>query len=262
MNRLLSKLFLRKTKAGNPEAPAKVENVHNETTSIGEEEFFLPVLGLDLAPYLVKDDLQGVHHLARYYWAERVLQAYKPSTVLDIACGAGYGSFILAKSFPACRIIGADYDERAINVAIKTYTLNNLSYVKGDMVKWEKNCSGQNESLGIYPVILSFDTIEHLDHPEIALLRVVEHLEEKGVFMLSTPISFPSTNLKPGWQAHKIEYGQGDLLNLLKRFFKDVLVPEEGTLPCMDFWTETVNKDKERYLNLANPIVCKNPIRV
>ncbi len=49
---------------------------------------------------------------------------------------------------------------------------------------------------------------------------------------------------------------------LLPRFFGEVLVPEEGTLPAMDFWTDFINKDKERYKTIANPIVCKKPIRI
>ncbi|NQU31859.1 MAG: class I SAM-dependent methyltransferase [Bacteroidetes bacterium] len=262
MKRLLQFLGIDK------QAPEDLKTTENHSPSnkpqykrVDEEEFFLPIKGLDIEPYLAIEDLQGIHHISRYHWAKKVLQSMEPRSIIDIACGAGYGSYILAKEFSDSQVKGVDYDSRAINHAVNTYRSNNLRYRHGDMVLWEV-LNGNGQTLGKHDVIISFDTIEHINHPEIALLRIAQNLEDNGVLILSTPISFPKTDLSPAWTAHKIEYGAADLTNLLKRYFHEVLLPEEGNLPNQDFWTEYINKDKQRYLTISNPIVCKNPIRV
>jgi len=223
------------------------------------EEFFKPIYGLELDPYLAKEDLQGIHHLARYHWVKNVLKEIKPKKILDIACGAGYGTYMIAKQFPDSSIVGIDYDQYAIEVSQSSYILPNLIFQRGDMVSWTRLISEQEVNIGKQNAVISFDTIEHINHREIALLRIVENLEEDGIFILSTPISFPVTKLKPNWEAHKVEYGSSDLLNLLKHFFHKVLIPEDGTLPYIEFWKEIINHDKNRYLNITNPIFCQYP---
>jgi 2-polyprenyl-3-methyl-5-hydroxy-6-metoxy-1,4-benzoquinol methylase len=227
----------------------------------GEEEFFTPLNGLELEPYLETEDMMGIHHLARYHWAARVLKHQPPGNLLDIACGAGYGSFLLAGALPGWQVTGVDYDQRAIDWANNHYVSDNLSFLCGDMVSWKVNPGEAVDKQEKFHAIVSFDTIEHVDHREMALLNVSEALDDSGVFILSTPISFPTTSFHPEWPAHKIEYGQCDLKGLLKRYFQEVLVPEDGTLPGMAFWTDYINKDRQRYLNATNPVLCRYPFR-
>src|ERR1700730_9930532 len=101
-------------------------------------EFFTPMLGLDVAPYLKSGDICGVHHLARYHWATGVLSQLGPKRILDIACGAGYGAGMIAKACPHAEVVGADYDERAIIYARQhEEVLPNLSFSHGNMVTWQ-----------------------------------------------------------------------------------------------------------------------------
>ena len=224
-------------------------------------EFFAPELGLDVEPYIEKEDIQGIHHLGRYHWAKQVLSSLSPSSVLDIACGMGYGSYILAKDLDRTSVVGADYDPRGVDIARSTYREENLSYVQGNIVTWERSDGSSTAPLGVFDAIVSFDTIEHLLHREIALIRMAENLASDGVLLLSTPCGCQMTQLNPGWEHHKIEYSHLDLRNLLSRFFGKVLVPEDGTLPRLDYWEQVINRDKPRYLNLANPVVCMEPIK-
>lgn len=224
-------------------------------------EFFQPKLGLEIDSYIKIEDKQGIHHLGRYHWAKQVLASFSPKNILDIACGAGYGSFILAEYLNNSQVAGVDYDSRAIEIAQKSYFRTNLHYQHGNIVTWE---SGDNESkkpLGKYDAIISFDTIEHLLHREIALIRITQNLSSNGIMLLSTPCAHHQTKLNPGWEHHKIEYSYIDLLNLLKRFFSTVLIPEENNFPNISYWKNIINKNKLRYLNKTNPIVCLNPIK-
>lgn len=223
-----------------------------------EEEFFRPYAGLELAPYMAANDMSGTHHLARYHWVKLVLKDFRVRRIIDVACGAGYGSYILAKFLPDTQITGADYDARAVEVASGTYQLPNLRFVQADIMSWT---DGEGRDLGAYDAVVSFDTIEHIEHRDIALLRIAENLTGIGLLALSTPCAHSETQFTPEWRPHKIEYSHRDLKALLRRFFSDVFAPEDGTLPHMSYWTDVVNKGESRYLNLANPLICIDPIK-
>lgn len=245
----------------------KVEKNCTET-----QEFYIPHQGLDLDYYLnfnlpenatpqQKRKLkQAIHHLGRYYWAIEVLiDRRKGARLLDIACGAGYGSYLLAKALPGVDVVGGDYDPRSASFAdINFERLPNLKYQTMDMVAWER---ADGTSIGEFDIIISFDTIEHLHFREIALINVAENLSDDGVLLFSTPCGNRKNKLNPAWEHHKIEYSYKYLINFMKRFFLNVWLPDDGTLPMNEFWKGKINKDVPRYLNKANPMYCTNPIK-
>ena len=248
------------------------EKMKDQTQS---EEFYVPPQGLDLDFYLgyklplnatkkqVRARKQAIHHLSRYYWAIEVLKELKNVeswtniSVLDIACGSGYGSYLLALSHPDLTIIGADYDARSIAYATQAYSCDNLSYRQFDMVTWS---SVDNQPLGEIDVVVSFDTIEHLLHREIALVNIAENLSAGGYLFFSTPTKRENL-LTPGWEHHKIEYSAAYLENVMKRFFADIRSPRHASFPCIDFWRQKVNCDQEEYLLRYNPLLCSKPIQ-
>jgi SAM-dependent methyltransferase len=184
------------------------------------------------------------------------LSGLKPSArILDVACGAGYGSYMLSQALPNAQIVGGDYDHRAVEHAAKTYRASNLTYTHADMVTWRD----ENEPLGKFDAVVSFDTIEHLLHREISLLRISENLSEDGCLLLSTPCGHSVSRLNPGWEHHKIEYCFTDLYKLLVRFFGTVIYPQHPEFPGREVWDE-INAGQIRYLNRMNPLICKSPI--
>lgn len=236
-------------------------------------EFFIPESGLELEPYLQHDlpenatgkqirlRKQAIHHLARYYWAAMTLKDMAPGTVLDVACGSGYGSQILAKALPDHTIIGGDYDPRAVEHATRTYgNLPNLSYHQVDIVTWVD--LKRDKMLGRFDYVVSFDTIEHLLYREISFVNFAEFIRPAGALLFSTPCGSKQNKLNPGWEHHKIEYSYRYLYNLMRRFFNDVRIPDDGSLPHLDFWHDVVNKDKQRYTLRANPMICQKPRRL
>jgi hypothetical protein len=51
-----------------------------------EEEHFVPVQGLDLAPYLKNNDFNAAHHLIRYHWALKIIADRRScKRILDVA---------------------------------------------------------------------------------------------------------------------------------------------------------------------------------
>ncbi|MFK7894891.1 MAG: class I SAM-dependent methyltransferase [Myxococcota bacterium] len=237
-----------------PNAPIQggADKIHSEST-----EFWVPKGSLDVRDYIKQDHKQGTHHLGRYTWALPVVKGRK--RILDIACGAGYGSKLMADAHPESEIVGVDYDGRAVAHAREHYRADNLRFEAGNMVRWEIE---NGKSLGQFDCIVSFDTIEHLLHREIALLNFAENLSADGMLLLSTPCGKAEDLLNPGWEHHKIEYSSFSLHNLLRRFFGEVLHTAAGTLPNQAFWDEVINGDRPRYLNKMNPAVCLKPIQL
>lgn len=234
----------------------------NASTGAGKDqqetiEYWVPKGGLDVRVYVEHEHKQGIHHLGRYTWAVPVVSGRE--RIIDIACGAGYGSKLLADAHPEAEVLGVDYDERAIDFARKNYTAPNLRYESGNLVEWTTRAGAP---LGEFDCVLSFDTIEHLLHREIALINFAERLTPDGILLLSTPCGKPTNLLNPGWEHHKLEYSFYSLHNLLKRFFGTVLHSGDGTLPNQEFWDTVINGDKMRYLNRMNPVVCMQPIQL
>ncbi len=236
-------------------------------------EFYIPEKGLDLDLYLSESlhidakpkekrlRKQAIHHLARYYWAIEVLKDgnYKGRKLLDVACGAGYGSYLLAKALPDIDVVGGDYDPRSREYATKNYEkLPNLSFSTLDMIAWE-NADGS--AIGEFDIITSFDTLEHLLFREIALINIAENLQDDGVLLFSTPSGSRKNKLNPGWEHHKIEYSYNYLINLMKRFFHEVYLPDDGDLPMFNFWKNKINLNSIEYLTKGNPIFARKPIK-
>jgi SAM-dependent methyltransferase len=222
---------------------------------MGIDEHFVPTQGLDLDVYLAADNRDAVHHLIRYAWALQVL-ADRPSlsSVLDVACGAGYGSYQIAQTFPQTRVIGADYDCSAIELAQRTYVLPNLTYLCGDVLRWA-------ETLGaaMYDAIISFDTIEHVPHREVMLQNVIEHLHPSGALLLSTPCGLDYTVLRPTWEHHWIEYSSGRLYDFLRRYFQTVLRPDDKSLPHLAVFDQ-LQGSAITYVLRMNPVLCIDPL--
>jgi 2-polyprenyl-3-methyl-5-hydroxy-6-metoxy-1,4-benzoquinol methylase len=179
-------------------------------------EFYVPPEGLDVRHYLAKrlpDDAtaqeqrllkQAIHHLARYQWATEVLKGTEPGIVLDLACGGGYGAFMLAEALPRHTVVGGDYDPRAVAQAAGDYSKSNLSYRRIDAVTWRD--VERDTDVGEVDYVVSFDTLEHLPHREIMLINLVESLSPSGMLLLSTPCRKRENQLFPGWEHHQIEY--------------------------------------------------------
>ena len=117
-------------------------------------------------------------HSARYHFAaDRIPNG---ATVLDIACGVGFGANIISKKIHANKIIAIDVDEQAIEYARKYYRGENITFLAKDILKidWPE---------AFYDVVVSFETIEHL-HDDTYFLNVIyKSLKDNGLFICSTP---------------------------------------------------------------------------
>jgi 2-polyprenyl-3-methyl-5-hydroxy-6-metoxy-1,4-benzoquinol methylase len=153
-------------------------------------------------------------HLAVYEWiAARVAGA----TVLDMACGEGYGSDVLARS--AARVVGVDGNPEAHEHARLRYTSPNLSFEWGAVETFGGPAS--------FDAVVFLQTIEHVIDPTAVLEHFRRILKTGGVAYVSTPNVL---KLAPAGQAksdnpwHLREYRASEFTDLCRATFERVEV--------------------------------------
>lgn len=99
------------------------------------------------------------------------------STVLDCACGPGYGARILAQK--AANVTAADLDLETVRMAASGKYFNNLTFQTGNATKLEFTSN-------TFDAITSFETVEHVEPiPYFAEMNRV--LKPGGLLIMSTP---------------------------------------------------------------------------
>ncbi|MDQ2962914.1 MAG: class I SAM-dependent methyltransferase [Pseudomonadota bacterium] len=115
-------------------------------------------------------------HWHRYHFAAKLVAGRK---VLDVACGAGYGSALLARH--AAHVVGADIASEAVADARGRYaTVPNLEFCAAD-------CAALPFPDGGFEAVVSFETIEHIRAQERFLDEVRRVLHPEGLFIVSSP---------------------------------------------------------------------------
>lgn len=100
-------------------------------------------------------------HISRYLWAAEFLKRrLECGRILDIACGTGYGSYLLAQG--GFHVDAVDISEKARRFQEKYYAHPNVRFILGDAL---------TVPLGRYDAIISFETIEHIEKPHKLIER-------------------------------------------------------------------------------------------
>ena len=221
------------------------------------DEHFTPGAELDIEAYIAAGDLTGIHHLVRYQWAQQILRG-RPQlgSLLDLGCGSGYGTFLLAQALPQTAVLGIDYDPKAVAEATRRYSLSNLTFSPGDPTDWESTIGDR-----IHDAVTCFDVIEHVKHRELLLEGLVQHLHSDGWLLFSTPCGAGRNILEPGWEHHRIEFSAASLYDLLSRYFGVLLRSDEPTFPGRGVF-EQLHRRGIEYLLQLNPVICREPIRI
>jgi SAM-dependent methyltransferase len=112
------------------------------------------------------------HCRARYELAARRAAGKR---VLDIACGAGYGSRTV-RDAGARDVVGVDCHRAAVDFATARYGGDGISFQLANAEAYDG---------GAFDVIASFETIEHLRDPLTFVRRARSMLTPGGVLLLS-----------------------------------------------------------------------------
>ncbi len=125
-------------------------------------------------------------HLERY---ELAAQHARPGRLLDMACGAGYGTRLLAdRAAGVTEAIGIDVAEDAVAYARRTYARDGIAF----------RCADAQELVDPagFDTIVSLETVEHVPDPARLIERLVAALRPGGILVASVPTT-PSVDVNP-----------------------------------------------------------------
>ncbi len=154
-----------------------------------------------------------LEHLHRYHLASKLAAGKR---VLDIACGEGYGSAILAQT--ARQVVGVDLEETVIVHAKTKYASENTTFLVG-------KCEDIPLPDHALDLVVSFETLEHTRNQDQMLAEIRRVLEPGGMLVLSSPNRSYFLNAgAPPNPFHLKELGLFELDSLMRRNFKHVRI--------------------------------------
>jgi 2-polyprenyl-3-methyl-5-hydroxy-6-metoxy-1,4-benzoquinol methylase len=193
------------------------------------------------------DTMLACEHRHRYEFAAPLCDGKR---VLDLCCGSGYGSAILAAS--ALEVLGVDNDAATVDTARVTVgrEVANLAFEAADAIAFLGGDIAER-----FDVVVCFEGLEHLRDLDRALGLLREHAQRGLRIVASLPNSKMLGEDNP-YHVTNLDY-EG-LLGLFAGFPEAVVVPQflaEGSLICPPGARETdvdVNvedRDEPEYAN-------------
>jgi SAM-dependent methyltransferase len=144
-----------------------------------------------------------IEHVNRYAWAE----PRASGRILDVACGTGYGSAMLARRG---QVSGLDKESAAVALAHHRAPEIDFRACVLPPIPFPDRT---------FDVVVTFETLEHIEDDEAYIAEIHRVLKPGGQLLLSTPnaaVSSPGGSPSNPW--HVREYTLDGLLALLKDF--------------------------------------------
>ncbi|MGI8557050.1 MAG: class I SAM-dependent methyltransferase [Solirubrobacteraceae bacterium] len=170
------------------------------------------------------DTMLACEHRHRYQFAAGLCAGQR---VLDLCCGSGYGTAIVAAR--AREVVGVDNDAATVDTARVTVgrELANLSFELADAIAFLRG-----EIAGRFDVVTCFEGLEHLEDLGSALALLREHCQRGLRLIASVPNGKLFAEQNP---FHVTEFGYDEAVEAFAPFPSTVMVPQflaEGSLIC------------------------------
>lgn len=200
------------------------------------EESVLPRTGERYIPG--ESRVTGIESMHRYAVAAGLVAGHR---VLDIACGEGYGSFMLSQK--ASSVVGVDLNRQAVEAAKAKYGKENLTFLCADAaaVPLPDHC---------FDSIVSFESIEHIPSPAAFLKELHRLLIPGGLLIISSPnkTPFDAYHGKDVNNFHINELEQAELEEMLNGLFLHNRVFAQNA-----FFNSIITGDRQPEFFVQNP---------
>lgn len=105
---------------------------------------------------------------------------FRPSSILDVGCGGGHFTALLAKRYPEAQIVGIDTSKEAIEIAKTKYALRSLSNLRFE----HRLNSALLEPEKSFDVVIATLLCHHLADPElIEFLKAACYIAKHAVIL-------------------------------------------------------------------------------
>jgi ubiquinone/menaquinone biosynthesis C-methylase UbiE len=151
-------------------------------------------------------------HLHRYALAAEFAQG---KSVLDLASGEGYGSFMLSNN--AISVTGIEIDVKSVIHAQNKYVKDNLKFIQGSILDIPI------KDTNVFDIVVCFEAIEHITEHDKLLAEIKRLIKADGVLIISSPNKITYTD-QPQYRNpfHSRELYFDDFNTLLLKYFKFV----------------------------------------
>jgi 2-polyprenyl-3-methyl-5-hydroxy-6-metoxy-1,4-benzoquinol methylase len=161
----------------------------------------------------------AIEHWHRYLLARELV---RERDVLDIACGEGYGSALLAQT--ARSVVGVDLSATTVAHAQSSYAGPNLRYLEGNALQIPLAEASVD-------MVVSFETLEHFREHHGFMQEIKRVLRPCGTLLISTPDRDNySPSATPPNEYHQLELTTEEFLRLLRQYFSSVTAQGQRVL--------------------------------
>ena len=138
------------------------------------------------------------NHIERY----QIIKRYCYGSVLDIACGVGYGTYLVSNNPDINSIHGVDIDSKSIQFALREYSSSNRTFEQSSIDQYRGN----------HDVVVSLETIEHLE--DLSVYTDMLNRVDPEVVILS----FPNKRSTHFNKYHKQDLNSQQVVKLMSNF--------------------------------------------
>ncbi|MFH1788557.1 MAG: class I SAM-dependent methyltransferase [Candidatus Altiarchaeota archaeon] len=176
-------------------------------------------------------------HIARYFFALDAIPDISERLVLDVPCGIGYGSKILARK--AREVVGIDISEDALAKGREKYLT-----VRGERKKTDNlsllrmDAQHMDFADDTFDAGVSFEGIEHVPDAGKMVSEVCRVLKPGATFVVSTPNREMTRQKggKPHNPFHIQEFTRDELADMLSPHFSEIEFWGQDIVEARNMW--------------------------
>jgi SAM-dependent methyltransferase len=170
----------------------------------------LELTGERTLPDVPEENYWYRRHLAVYEWIAKRVSGL---TAVDLACGEGYGTNVLAST--AKSVVGVEANPETFDHARLRYTADNIRFERTLVEMFDEKVDAA----------VFLQTIEHVEDPDAILEQIRSNLNPGGIAYVSTPNVLtlaPKGKERSDNPFHLREYKPQEYLELCERHFPQV----------------------------------------
>jgi len=185
-------------------------------------------------------------HLHRYSLAANVV---KGGSVLDLGCGSGVGSEMLARR--GASVVGIDIDPQTVAQATEKFG-SSIDFFEGSVHAIPLVDSSVD-------VVVCFEVIEHVDEPARVMKEIARVLRDDGLLLISTPMKaeYNKGLIKPN-PFHVGEMEHKAFVALVASELPNTLVIRQRSMVVSAIWTDELDGidvlGEARELDVIRPV--------